>query len=98
MMVLKLKYSFLDDSGEFILFANNNKTKVERAQLGCLLKSSIFVVQKAATPKNGLEFCQWSIDALRCSLITTTGGVGRVCVVVVGVQTYFIVQLKPKPK
>ena len=76
-----------------------NKTNVKSVQHVTLLKSSIFVVEKAATPKNGLEFCQWSIDALRCSLITTTGGVGRlrVCVVVVGVQTYFIVQLKPKP-
>ena len=31
---------------------------------------SIFVVQMAATPKNGIEFCQKSIGALRCSLYT----------------------------
>ena len=28
------------------------------------LKSSIFVVQKAAAPKNGVEFCQGSIGAI----------------------------------
>ena len=32
------------------------------------LKSSIFVVQKATTPKNGVEFCQGSIGAIRSSL------------------------------
>ena len=45
-----------------------NKTKVESVQLGRLLKSSIFVVQKAAAPRNGVEFHQRSIGALRCSL------------------------------
>ena len=39
-----------------------NKTKVESVQLGCLLKLSIFVVQKAAAPKNGVEFRQGSIE------------------------------------
>ena len=33
-----------------------------------LLKSPIFVIQKAAAPKNGVEFCQNPICAVRCSL------------------------------
>ena len=37
----------------------------------CLLKSPIFVIQKADAPKNGIEFCQKSIGALRCSLATS---------------------------
>ena len=36
--------------------------------LGRLLKSSIFVVQKAAAPKTGVEFCQGSIGTIRSSL------------------------------
>ena len=39
-----------------------DKTKVESVQL---------VVQKAAAPKNGVEFRQRSIGALRCSLAIT---------------------------
>ena len=31
---------------------------------GHLLKSAIFVIQKAAAPKNGVEFGQTSIDAI----------------------------------
>ena len=34
------------------------------------LKSSIFVVQKSAIPKIGVEFCQGSIGAIRGSLAT----------------------------
>ena len=34
------------------------------------LKSSIFVVQKAAAPKNGVEFCQGSNGTIRSSLST----------------------------
>ena len=34
------------------------------------LKSSIFVVQKAAAPKTGVEFCQGSIGTIRSSLAT----------------------------
>ena len=34
------------------------------------LKSSIFVVQKAATPKNGVEFRQGSIGVIRSGLAT----------------------------
>ena len=39
--------------------------------LGRLLKSSIFVVQKAAAPKNGEEFRQRSIGTIRISLATS---------------------------
>ena len=35
-----------------------NKTKVDSVQLGRLLKLPIFIVQKDATPKNVVEFCQ----------------------------------------
>ena len=34
------------------------------------LKLSIFVVQKAAAPKNGVEFCQGSNGNIRSSLAT----------------------------
>ena len=64
---------------------NRNKNNVESVQLVCLLKSSIFVVQKSAAPKNWVEFRQRSIGALRCSLATTTGDVARLRVCVVGV-------------
>ena len=36
-------------------------------------KSPIFVVQKAAAPKNGVEFRQRPIDDIRCSLATLYG-------------------------
>ena len=65
-------------------FKRKHKTKVKSVQLGYLLKPSSFVVQKAAAPKNGVKFCQWSIGALRCSLATTTGDVARLRVCVVG--------------
>ena len=48
-----------------------NKTKVESDQLGRLLKSTIFVVQRAAAPKNGVEFRKKSIGAIRCSVTTS---------------------------
>ena len=35
------------------------------------LKPSIFVVQRAAAPKNGVEFCQRPIGAIRHSLATS---------------------------
>ena len=35
------------------------------------LKSSIFIVQKAAAPKSGVEFCQDSIGTIRSSLATS---------------------------
>ena len=43
------------------------------------LKTTIFVVQKAAAPKNGVEFCQKSIGVIRCSLATSCNDV-RCCV------------------
>ena len=36
-----------------------------------VLKSPIFVVQKAAAPKNGVEFCQGSNGTIRSSLATS---------------------------
>ena len=36
-----------------------------------VLKSPIFVVQKATAPKNGVEFCQGSIGTIRISLATS---------------------------
>ena len=38
---------------------------------GCLLKLPIFAVQKATAPKNGVEFRQGSICAIRSSLPTS---------------------------
>ena len=43
----------------------------QRAQHRKTLKSSIFVVQKAAAPKNGVEFCQRPIGDIRRSLATS---------------------------
>ena len=51
-----------------LFMEDSKKTQIESDQLGCLLKSPIFVVQKAAAPKNGVEFRQQSICAIRCSL------------------------------
>ena len=36
-----------------------------------VLKLSIFIVQKAAAPKNGVEFCQGSNGTIRSSLATS---------------------------
>ena len=44
---------------------------VEEVDIKGVLKSSIFVVQKAAAPKNGVEFCQGSISAIRSCLATS---------------------------
>ena len=49
---------------------DNNKTKVESDQLGRLLKSPIFVAQKAAVPKNGVKFRQKFNGFIRFSLAT----------------------------
>ena len=38
---------------------------------GHLLKFSIFVEQKAAAPKNGVDFCWGSIGIIRSSLATS---------------------------
>ena len=47
------------------------RTKGENDRLGHILKSSIFAVQKAAAPKNGIEFCQSSNGSIRSSLATS---------------------------
>ena len=47
-----------------------NKKGIEKDRLGCFLKLPIFIVQNAAAPKNGVEFCQKSIGDIRCSLAT----------------------------
>ena len=41
------------------------------------LKSSIFVIQKAAAPKNGVEFCQGFNHTIRSSLATSCDVSGR---------------------
>ena len=41
------------------------------------LKSSIFVIQMAAAPKNGVEFRQGSNGTIRCSLATKYVGSQR---------------------
>ena len=46
------------------------RTKVKDDRLGRLIKSPIFVVQKAAAPNNGVEFHQKSIDVIRYCLDT----------------------------
>ena len=44
---------------------------VEEVDIKRVLKSSIFVVQKATAPKTGVEFRQGSIGAIRSSLATS---------------------------
>ena len=44
---------------------------VEEVDVKRVLKSSIFVVQKATAPKTGVEFRQGSIGAIRISLATS---------------------------
>ena len=44
---------------------------VEEVDVKEVLKSSIFVVQKATAPKSGVEFRQGSIGAIRSSLATS---------------------------
>ena len=41
---------------------------MEEVDVKGVLKSSIFVVQKATAPKSGVEFCQGSIGAIRSSV------------------------------
>ena len=43
---------------------------VKEVNIKAALKSSILVVQKAAAPKNGVEFRQGSNDIIRSSLAT----------------------------
>ena len=47
------------------------RTKVENDRLGCLLKSAIFVIQKAVATKNELDFFQKSIGVIRYRLATS---------------------------
>ena len=47
-----------------LFMEDSKKTKVKTEWLGRLLKSPIFVVQKAAAPKNGVEFRQRSIGVV----------------------------------
>ena len=48
-----------------------NDDVVEEVNVKEALKSSIFVVQKAAAPKSGVEFRQGSIGTIRSSLATS---------------------------
>ena len=46
---------------------------VEEVDVKGVLKSSIFVVQKATAPKSGVEFRQGPLGAIRSSLATSYG-------------------------
>ena len=50
---------------------------VKEVDVKRVLKSSIFVVQKATAPKSGIEFRQGSIGAIRSSLATSYDAVRR---------------------
>ena len=52
-------------------------SRLRSVQLGCPLKLSIFIIQKAAATKNGVEFSQKSIDFIRCSQATAYDDVQR---------------------
>ena len=60
------KLVHLDD----LLFIEYGDVIVKEVNVKETLKSSIFVVQKAAAPKIGVEFRQGSIDTIRSSLAT----------------------------
>ena len=49
----------------------SSNVQVEEVGVKKVLRSSIFVVQKATAPKTGVEFCQASIGAIRTSLATS---------------------------
>ena len=51
-----------------LLFDELQDEVVKKVDIIDDLKSSIFVVQKAAKPKNGVEFCQGSNGTIRSSL------------------------------
>ena len=44
---------------------------VKEVDIKDALKSSIFVIQKATTPKNGVDFRQGSLSAIKSSLATS---------------------------
>ena len=54
-----------------LLFDHQANNVVKEVDVKDALKSSIFVVQKAAAPKTGVEFCQGSIGTIRSSLATS---------------------------
>ena len=50
---------------------------VKEVDVKGVLKSSIFVIQKATASKTGVQFCQRSIGAIRSSLATSYDAVRR---------------------
>ena len=79
-IVIGLGYNIYRIAANLLISVNRNRTKVESAYSawpsGHLLKFSIFAVDKAATPKNGVEFCQKCIGAIRFSLARLCGNIG----------------------
>ena len=71
------KIHFHFDSPYTQLNATFTRTKVKDDLLGRLLKSPIFIVQKAAASKNGLEFRQKPIGVIRYCLATSYDDVKR---------------------
>ena len=66
-IIFLFKLVHLDD----LLFDEYGDDIVKEVNIKETLKSSIFVVQKAAAPKTGVEFRQTSIDTIRSSLATS---------------------------
>ena len=58
-------------SASMTSFNHQANDVIEEVDVKDALKSSIFVVQKAAAPKTGVEFCQGSIGTIRSSLATS---------------------------
>ena len=54
-----------------LLFNHYANDIIEEVDVKDALKSSIFIVQKAAAPKTGVEFRQGSIGTIRSSLATS---------------------------
>ena len=50
---------------------DSNDDVVVEVDVKKALKLSIFIVQKAAAPKSGVEFCQGSIGTIRSSIATS---------------------------
>ena len=59
---------FVSSAVPVCVVSSRNKSRVKSVQLGRLLKLPMFVVQKAATQKNEVEFRQKFIDAIKFSL------------------------------
>ena len=66
-------YNFLvvSQGNQFVQTVHDNIGKVLQVDVEEALKSSIFIVQKAAAPKSGVEFRQDSIGTIRNSLATS---------------------------